>query len=178
MTLSEAHGTEPRCQHYFFAHYALRQAAFDDPLACLAILASPKEREFLASLWASVARHCEGHGEASGLSVEDVTVYRLRVGEAPCAVIQMPPPRGTTEAYFVAMLLHLPPSGKVNEPADINLRYFTLEKGSSMGGASRTVLCEWTKDGSHVNFGEGPEAELSAFIAAVDERLCVALSDQ
>jgi hypothetical protein len=40
-----------------------------------------------------------------------------------------------------------------------------------MGGPERTVLCEWTNDGTHANYGTGPEATLEALANALDELL-------
>lgn len=68
-------------------------------------------------------------------------------------LVRMPPPEGTTEAHFIAVLEH---EGKV--------RYFTLEK--SLMGA---VLCEWT-DAVHANMGSCPTDEES-FLAAVRNKL-------
>jgi hypothetical protein len=49
-----------------------------------------------------------------------------------------------------------------------SIRYVTLERGSRIEtGQTRTVLCEWTADGSHVNFGDGPPPSINDFTKAV-----------
>jgi hypothetical protein len=47
-------------------------------------------------------------------------------------------------------------------------RYFTLERGRSKRDS---VLGEWTADGCHVIYAEGPVLREDAFIAAVEEQL-------
>jgi hypothetical protein len=157
----------PRCHHYTFAHLALRQVAFDEPLTCLGVLASPQAREFLADLWGSVCEHCARMGEKPDFTADDIRVHTLRAGGYPCAVLEMPAPRGVTEVHYAALLLLVDTSREeAPAPEDVRLRYVTLEKGWS-DGPPVTVLCEWTKDGTHRNHGSGPPAELGAFLEAV-----------
>jgi hypothetical protein len=158
---------EPRCHHYALAHYALRSAAFGDPLAYLGILASPDAREFLAQMLRSVSEHCEN--EEPEFAAEDIAVHPVRVGRYPCAVVELPRPRAVAEAYFTAAVLLADLQDRTPESAPLELRYFTLEKGVVLAGPSRTVLCEWTSEGSHANYGDGPMPQLKAFVKAVEE---------
>jgi hypothetical protein len=162
---------EPRCHHYTFAHYALRSVAFTDPLVYLGILASPKGQEFLARLLRSVSEHCKEREPQPDFDVEDISVHQVRVGRYPCAVVEMPRPKATTEIYFTAAVLLADPEDGMPESAPMDLRYFTLEKGVVLDGPPRTVLCEWTSAGSHVNYGDGPEPQLEAFVRAVEESI-------
>lgn len=162
---------QPRCMHYAFAHLGLRSLAFDDPLRCLAILSSDDSRKFLAYLLRSVEQHCQTRGDQLDFGLEDIVVHSVRMGRFPCSVVQMPEPRGITEAYFVALVLMIDPDAE-SLPDKPELRYFTLEKGFNVGGGPpRTVLCEWTADGTHANYGDGPPPELRAFLEAVAGRL-------
>src|SRR5579885_790015 len=160
---------EPRCPHYTFAHVALRSVAFRHPAGCLGVLASPDAHAFLADLLRSVDEHCREMGRPGQLAVDDLNVHRGRCGDYPCAVVEMPRPRGITEAFFVALVLLVDMSADEPDFDHAALRYFTLEKGAMLGGPPRTVLCEWTADGSHVNYGDGPPAELGAFVDKVAE---------
>jgi hypothetical protein len=158
---------EPRCGHYTFAHYALRSVAHQNPMECLAILASPRARAFLSDLLRSVAEHCRARGKESDLAVDDIIVHPVRAAGNPCAVVEMTRPRAVAEAHFVAAVLLVgadPGSPGEGQPS---VRYFTLEKGMSFEGPPRTVLCEWTAEGSHVNYGDGPEPGVDAFVQAV-----------
>jgi hypothetical protein len=160
---------EPRCHHYALAHYVLRSVAFDDPLAYLGILASPDAHKFLAHLLRSVSERCKN--EQPDFAAEDIAIHPVRVGQYPCAVIELPQPRATAEAYFTAAVLLADLQDQVPESAQRKLRYFTLEKGFVLNGPPRTVLCEWTSEGSHVNYGDGPLPQLEAFVRAVEELL-------
>ena len=158
---------EPRCDHYGFAHYALRSVAFDRPLETMAAFASPDAERFLGALVEMVAEQCQGQPGA-GLTVGDLKVHAVRAAGRPCAVLEMPPPRGVTEAHFVALVLQWTEPLPETEPMPKDaLRYFTLERGVCLGGPPRTVLCEWTAEGSHRNFGDGPEPRLESFLEAV-----------
>src|SRR4051812_29276635 len=118
--------------------------AHDRPLPLLAVLASPDAKPFLTDLMQSVAEHCREREPEAGFTADDLTVHKGRVGKHPCVVVQMPPPRGPTEAYFAAVVplidldQPLPP-----KPEEVKARYFTLEQGVTLGGPPRTVLCEW-----------------------------------
>lgn len=47
-------------------------------------------------------------------------------------------------------------------------RYITLEYSLNDNNEPITVLCEWKKDWSHLNFGEGPISEIDAFIRSIN----------
>jgi hypothetical protein len=70
-------------------------------------------------------------------------------------LIAMPPPTEIPDAHFIAI---------TTSPT---LRYFTLERGANDLGQPRTVLGEWTQDGRHANFGDGPPADPVLFLHAV-----------
>jgi hypothetical protein len=167
---------EPRCGHYFMAHYALRTVALQHPLETLAMLASPKGYDFLARLLDEVEEVCRDQGRPPpDFTAADLHIgYRRCVGNHPCAVVRFPEPQGTTEAHMVAIVVtsDLPaiaPGAK--ELPQVDARYFTLEKGFRFkGGAERTVICEWTKT-AHLNGGDGPPPTVDAFLAAIEERL-------
>jgi hypothetical protein len=158
---------QPRCRHYTLAHLALRSVAFEQPLMFLGVLASPKARAFLADMLVDVSEHCKDREPRGDFGVDDIGIHTLRVGSYPCAVLEMPRPRAMIEAHFVAAVLLEDPATPIGEGERIPLRYFTLEKGASFDGRPRTVLCEWTANGTHANLGDGPPAELAAFVKAI-----------
>ena len=163
---------EPRCHHYTLAHLALRDAAFEHPLAVLSVLASPQAQEFLAEVFRSVATHCREREPRPDFQPEDVKIHTVRVSRYPCAVIEMPTPRTAAEAYFVAAVLLADPTKELPVSKEVQLRYITLEEGFVFPGAPpRTVLAEWTADRTHVNFGDGPPPQLEAFVAAIEGKL-------
>ncbi len=155
---------DPRCDHYAFAHQALRAVALEDPLGCLAVLASADARPFLAALVRSVTDFCRDRnvGPTAGLTADDLAVHRVRALGHPCAVVEMPAPRAAAEAHYVAVALTAEPS------ENPEARYFTLEKGLQLDGEARTVLCEWTADGTHRNYGDGPPLGVEPFVRAIE----------
>jgi hypothetical protein len=159
---------EARCHHYTLAHVALRGVALRDPLLYVGVLASPDADRFLSDLFRSVADHCLAREPEPGFTAADLTVHRLRVGVFPCAVVELPPPRAMAEAHFTAAVLLADPAAGLPKDGPVPVRYFTLEMGFSLDGSNRTVLCEWTADGTHANFGDGPEATVPAFVAALE----------
>jgi hypothetical protein len=154
---------EPRCAHYTLAHYALREASLSDPLLYLAILASPQRQMFLEKLLESVVESCAEQNEPD-FAASDLKVHCLRINRYPCAIVELPPPRAFAEAFFTALIACVDPSGPIPDRSSVNAHYYTLECGVSMDGSPRTVLAEWTRDGTHNNFGDGPAPTLDDFV--------------
>ena len=160
---------KPRVQHYLFAHAALRDFAFEQPMFAFGGVLSDELRDKTGkALWESVAEQLEGSGEPT----EPWPGMESRISKAgafPCAIVKMPTPMKQTEAYFIAIVLRIDTQKddpKKMQPVPIS--YLTLEHAGPDGG---TVLGEWTKEGQHVNHGEGPPPEWDAFEAAVRRQL-------
>lgn len=158
---------EPRCCHYTFAHIALRLNCLTDPRSVLALLASSQTRPYLANVLRAVADGCRDREPQPDFTADDVVIHHLRIGAFPGVVFELPPARAVAEAHLAAMAVLGDPSA-TPQP---EVRYFTLEKGMSLDGPRRTVLCEWTADGSHLNLGDGPEPTVIAFVAAITPHL-------
>ena len=154
-----------RCQHYQFAHAALRSVAFAHPLQLMALLATPDVKSAFDSLLEQVDDNCSG-SEPRDFDATELTVYTRRAHGHPCAVIAMPPPRATGEAYYAAPVLLMDP-----DPEKVTVRYFTLEYSSADGEQPSTVFGEWEASGQHVNHGPGPEPSVDAFLGAISARL-------
>jgi hypothetical protein len=162
--------TRPHCHHYTFAHHALRQMAFERPLTCLGVLASPDATRFLCDLWGQVDQHCRRRGETSTINPSELVVHTGRVGDFPCAVVEMPEPWFVTGAHFVGLVLGVPLDQLAPDLDDPPLYYYTLEKGASFDDTERTVLGAWTREGSHLNYGTGPEPNVAAFVRAIEKQ--------
>jgi hypothetical protein len=168
----EQESAKIRCHHYTMAHVALRSVAFAQPLGFFGILASEEAENFLGELLESVTEECQERERRPDFKAADLQVHTGRVGNYPCVVIEMPEPRGTTEAFFVGAVLLVELAEDEEPPENPELRYFTLEKGMQMEEMQpRTVFCEWTAEGSHLNFGDGPPATVKDFTAAIEEHL-------
>jgi hypothetical protein len=165
---------------YMFQHVALREAAFENHPELIRELAgepSPlpllhsRSRARLRCLQAGFldVDHMDDDAEmeAEEELFSAVKVHPHRRGGHTAYVVTMPVPEASPEAHFVA-IVH-----RDAEPHDYmqespSTRYFTLEKTD---GSDRPLLCEWRRDGSHMNYGEGPAPELGAFLDAVFDRV-------
>lgn len=131
----------------------------------LTVLASEHSADFLASLWGRVAEDLpeDEHLDGAGLCVHAATIPP----GIPCAIVELPEPRGMTEAHFIAVV---PVPG---EGPGVGCRYITLEYTLDITAdepTPQTALCEWTEMG-HLNFGGGPEPTLEAFVEAVGKMM-------
>ncbi len=77
-------------------------------------------------------------------------------------VVTMPEPATSPEAYFIAIVRKDDETQEYMQESP-STRYFTLEKSC----APRPMLCEVKRDRAHANYGEGPVAEMAAFVDAV-----------
>jgi hypothetical protein len=159
----------PRCAYYIFPHVALRQFAFGSPYMCLGALGTTEGRRFLGDLLESVAEYCSAEGEAMDLEPERIRTHALRAKKYPCLIVEMPEPRAATEVYFVGIVLKPSPGDTAADLPGAEVRYFTLEKEFAPDSSAHTVLCEWTQDSKHLNYGEGPPADVKQFLKAIAE---------
>lgn len=168
--------SEPRRQHYIFAHRALPQIIHSDPDKALELMAGPEADGFLPFFWRRVAER-ERIPAAEQLAPRGLArTVRNEPDGTVAVVITLPPPEGDTEAYFVAAVFTPGPRKLLERPgvqaghASRSVRVFTLEKAGPLDPGVITYLCEWTSDGTHANYGSGPEPEEAAFIQALSQR--------
>lgn len=151
-----------RQHHYVFAHLALRQIALGDPLECLDILGSSRAGHFIRDVFSSVCDHIEDEPD---FSPSQIVVHPTQIGRYPCAVVQMPQPQAATEAFYAATVVLVDIRRAVPPNLEkVTARYFTLEMGHT---PETTVLAEWTAN-AHVNYGNGPSANLDDFRASLE----------
>lgn len=148
----------PRPLHYVFAHYTLREEAF---LATDQLINALREQDqdYIRHQWFKAIIGCRGSGtqiDKEAVPIEEIRVYSAQQDGITCYLIGMPEAKHMTEAFFVAV---------VQAPEGV-VRYYTLEKGFSDEGP-RTIFCEWTADGQHLSFGDGPPATVDAFTERV-----------
>lgn len=157
-------GAETRPGHYLFAHYALRSVARNDPVFYFGVLASPDGPRFLDDLLQTVADHTRPGEPPPDFSAADCRIHTVRAGIYPCAVVELPPPRALTEAYFTAVVLLVDPAEAQPDLTAAAVRYFTLELSFNFDATPVTLLCEWGHDGAHHNFGPGSVPEVEVFV--------------
>jgi hypothetical protein len=163
----------PRPQYYVFAHYVMRDATFELGAACPGVLLSPKRDEFLREMWdhaTEAIRQTDPNEKVD--AYPGVEVMPLRAGNFPCVVLKMPEPAGVTECHFVGIVAHMDLSADEKPTEQTAMSYFTLERGVGEDMQTpRTVLCEWSKDGTHSNFGDGPPPEPEMFANAIGQSM-------
>ena len=140
--------------HYYFGHISLRRLAYETP--DLIPLADPDALQFLiedameeaAEFWGVTAQQRRD-------LIGKIRCARRRIGGADAIIVTMPPPRIASECFFIA----------VCRRGDGSPAYFTLERSVF----SPTVLCAWSADGVHLNYGRNPPPTIDAFIEAIED---------
>jgi len=162
---------QTRPHHYCFAHQMIAVAFRSDPLFFIGILttddtpsgirSAQEAPKYLAWMWRKAEEHVQAPAESL---LEDVRYRRFTLDRCPTVILTMPAPWMKCEAYMVAAVLIDPP--RDSTPA--RLAYFTLELSQDNDGLPCTMLCEWVGE-THRLIGEGPEPEVEAFAAAVEQ---------
>jgi hypothetical protein len=148
----------PRRHHYVFAHRQLLAVARRFAGTFPEMVRSGRLDTALAATWDRVG---EGLPPADRLPGAGLTAALDERDGRHIVLVTMPRPEHGAEAYFAAIMV-----------ADDQLaRYFVLEHGWTERDEPRTVLCEWDDQGRHINFGDGPPAEVNAFLSAVHAQL-------
>ncbi len=166
--MSDSNPIFPSRHHYVLAHDAIRGMCQSNPHAFLDAMKSPEKDAVLKDLWDRVCDHCI-HSEQPAFGIEDVTIECREVAGMNAVIVIMPPPEDMSEAHFVGIV---PTVNVISmDPAvQPTFEYFVLEKTESCTG-SGTMLCKWTHDGRHLNFGPGPKTTVDGFVKAMEETL-------
>jgi hypothetical protein len=171
----------PREHHYAFAHRALPECLFGDAIRMVAAVLSDNSQALLHALWDRVGEDLDA---AERLSPEGVGWELRRLGDGAILIVSLPIPCKMPEAYFVAGLLRPagPAGTESDEPPEVSVRVFTLELTEpgkyaseayleelleAQAAGTHAVLCEWTHDGQHLNYGGPVPPTVDDFIAAI-----------
>jgi hypothetical protein len=152
--------------HHFFAHLALRQLAFNEPVAIFLLLPSDMRIHAFDQLLNDLDSRIPGT-ERRNFTSADISVFPCTIDQRPCVIIQMPEVRNPAEAYFIGILSRLPHNRLTEangQPPDAVLEYYTLERPNFPTVESPSAFCAWTSEGTHINFGDGPEPTREAFL--------------
>jgi hypothetical protein len=164
----------PRPQYYIFAHYVMRDATYELGAVMPGVLLSDDRDKFLREMWEQATQAVKQTDPSEKTDpYPGVDVVPLRAGKFPCVVLKMPEPKGVTECYFIGVVAQVDLSKEGEKPNEqTQMSFFTLELGVGEDMKTpRTVLCEWSKDGTHSNFGDGPPPEPEMFANAIGQSL-------
>jgi hypothetical protein len=100
--------------------------------------------------------------EAGAATVSDVTVCRYRRKEYTAWVLDMPSPKFVGDAHFIAAMSK-DEGAESTEGQGAGVRYVLLEASFT----PEPMLCEWTRDGEHVNHGSRPALDRDSFASEV-----------
>ena len=156
-----------RPQHHYFAHHHLR-VAFNAPEQWVSALSSPNRYEVIERMWDEVTRLCRSDEKPVTLHADGIKVHDVSINQSPAVIIEMTPPTGYGEVFFVALVLRRNESrtgDSINRTS--KLAYYTLELGRRRDESPCTYLCEWKADGTRSNHGLGPAPILDDFVEAV-----------
>ena len=160
---------------YVFAHRALPDLLFHDPLVSLAMLGREDAGNTLRDFWAFVRERVDPEHDSPEPEPEAFSVRAFRLEGLLVALIRLPRPEQPPEAYFAAFAVAADPDALdpgLPPDAPPPARYFTLEKTLPLGPDSlEAILCSWTPEGAHQNLGLLLPPDLDAFSDAVVNHL-------
>lgn len=150
-----------RPHHYQFAHYFLRGMTMAEPQQFEACARAGNVNEFLAYLWSSAWSAFNEESACEFVPPIGLRLDRCGLGDGWCLyLITLPLAQSVGEAHMVGIAIKRDFDSEASQ-----VRYFTLEVG-----LDRNVLAEWYADAtsvSHLNYGDGPPPERTAFTAAI-----------
>ena len=82
-------------------------------------------------------------------------------------------PKYPTEAYFIAIVARFSVEElKANldgKAEGFSIDYYTMERPIEITPEHRSVFCGWSADGTHLNFGAGPEPTFDEFLERLEQ---------
>ncbi len=170
--------------HYEFAHRFLPQYVHHNPHAFFSYLfhrdvpgGAMEPTRFIHSRWTmfeQMAGFIPPNSDPSwrGLPFRRVAELSMSTHHSagrPLALVQMPSPEQPAGAFFVACTLLASAARPESWPHDAQARVLTLEAKLSPSAAEigTGLVCEWTRDGDHRNFGLSVPADRDSFLRAV-----------
>jgi hypothetical protein len=184
-----------REHHYLFAHDLLPRIFFQHPARFFAVfMYGDAAEENLKMLWDDVGGQVEATGVGKRLRFDGVRTELDWIGAFPVLLIDLPVPQFLPECHMVALVLNgdfaSGPQGRARTllgfpamksglatehpdctrlPTNVPRGYFfTLEKGFTETGQSRTVLGGWTQGHDHLNYSTGPSPTHGLFLSAIE----------
>ena len=169
--------------HYAFAHGALLQLALKMKTCVFSYLTggTQEEREARFNALLKDTDDLVQDGTGRKYNAADFKITRHSFGDAPCLVVEMPAPRETTEAYFVAIVSRVSEIDVLSDDdaakirggpglrQELNLNYYTLEVSAGYVPGPKSLFCEWAANGRHINHGKSPEPTFEKFVSFLED---------
>lgn len=162
--------------HYRFAHRFLPEHVHQNPFAFLTAVfrhftpgPPPDGTRFIQSRWSMIFEPWWDqmpNPPTVFRRVTDLSLSRHAVAGKPVALIQMPAPEAMVEAFFVAVVLLADVRTPEHWSPDAHARVFTLEMLDERD-RTRAVVCEWTREGVHCNYGVKIAPDREAFLPVI-----------
>ncbi|MDO7853791.1 hypothetical protein [Hymenobacter convexus] len=158
-----------RLHSYNFTHVLLPQLAWRRPASVRRELSDPYlARELLQYVWEKAAENIPAPDK---VAPRGLRLSWHEVAGRATALLHLPPPQATMEAYFSA-LVYEEDDEPETEADEKRPRYFTLEATLGLSGpaGAPTQIGEWAGD-THRHLGRGPAAgqpdTAAAFLAVL-----------
>jgi len=113
---------------------------------------------YMNTLWFEV---CDGIGEQEKRQASNFEIVIENINDnISLLAIKMPEPKGMPEAKYIAFLFFLDTPERI--------RYFTYELNlNSETKENSFFVCEWSKNGDHLNYGDFSKPDLKCFTNAI-----------
>ena len=166
---------EPRQHHYEFAHVVLRAIAFRLNSGLVDIAAAGRLTEELRGTWERVGA---GLPEPDRIPADGLVAAVYDATSLTAAVITLPAAEHIAEAHFAALVMGRKDADRAEDAegdgAAVAPSYFLLEHSWTPDDEPITTLTQWTRDGRHLNMGEGPPpGDPAEFVAAIGRVLAI-----
>ncbi len=154
----------PRPHHYYFAHIYLRDRAREAAKQIVERFRGESGTRYLTSQWKKrwLAMKAETDEFISSDRLECFPIDLS--SDYYGALVQLPKPERTAEAYFVAFIL--PADADYSTEAD----FYTLEYSKYRDTVEKTMLGQWVNK-IHFNLGSGSAPEREAFVEALRQMM-------
>ena len=177
--------------HYAFAHQFLPQYVWQNPYAFFSYLYRQdlqggvvEPTQFIHSRWSVIFEKRYGlnpRGSDPAIMpvfrrVSDLCMSIQELDGRPSALVQMPKPEQSPQAFFVCAVLLAPVLQASSWSRDVQARVFTLEAVQDPGDGNIGVICEWSREDMHDNYGLRVRAERGVFLQALAPLLAAANS--
>ena len=152
--------------HYTFAHMVLSKLVLDRPEFAYEILNTPSAEDYLKSAWEKI----DGLIQLEEiLPYEGLSLSKHKNGtNTPIFLVKMPEALRMGEAHFVAILFQTEQSGLFKKKIRImDSKYYTLE----FHNEQQSMLCQWSKEGDHMNLGDFGTPDQQRFLELVKEKI-------